>query len=237
MIIELLTQKGFVQGVDYSYENGVLTALEKVRMIDQEIYHEEVPEVLGAEGDVVEPAVPAYTEIIQVPETYLAPIPTLSQLKAEIISLNDPALIFAEFLKGKDISDDDSLNIDLFLKGDPTGFRFKNIPTPSIEELYDLIPSVNVSKEKERVKSERIAKGRADRLKCESALDLIAGYNRERELTIEQISQLQATFSQAEALLRSNRPDFAAQVIAAISADGVLVTEEMKSDVLEILNG
>jgi len=236
MIIELLTQKGFVQGVDYSYENGVLTALERTRDVEQIIYHEEVPEVLGAEGDVVEPAIPAYEEVIIVQETYLVQIPSLEELKRELVEQNDPALLISEYLKDKEVTDDDSLNIDLFLKGQG-GWRFQNVPAPSIDELYDLIVPVKEATEKERVKQERIAVGKRDRQKCETALDLIAGFNRERVLTIEQITQLQQTFSQAESLLRANRPDFASQVITAIVPDGVLITEEMKADVLEILNG
>jgi hypothetical protein len=236
MIIELLTQKGFVQGVDYSYENGVLTALQRTRLVDQEIDHEEVPAVLGAEGDVIEPAIPAWTEVIQVEETYTVQIPSLDQLKRELVAANDSALIISQYLKDKPVAEDDSLNIDLFLQGQG-GWRFQNIPAPSIDELFDLIVPVKEAQEKERIKAERIAAGRQDRQKCETALDLIAGFNRERVLTIEQITQLQQTFAQAESLLRANRPDFASQVITAIVPDEVLITSEMKADVLEILNG
>ena len=236
MIIELLTQKGFVQGVDYSYENGVLTALQRTRLVDQEIDHEEVPAVLGAEGDVIEPAIPAWTEVIQVEETYTVQIPSLDQLKRELVAANDSALIISQYLKDKPVAEDDSLNIDLFLQGQG-GWRFQNIPAPSVDELFDLIVPVKEAAEKERIKAERIAAGRQDRQKCETALDLIAGFNRERVLTIEQITQLQQTFAQAESLLRANRPDFASQVITAIVPDEVLITSEMKADVLEILNG
>ena len=83
--------------------------------------------------------------------------------------------------------------------------------------------------------SQRIQLGRQDRIKCEATLDLIAGYNRERSLTIEQITQMQSMFAQAESLLRANRPDFAAQVINAIEPDGVIITQEMKDDVLSLL--
>lgn len=145
MIIELLTQKGFVQGVDYSYENGVLTALQRTRLVDQEIDHEEVPAVLGAEGDVIEPAIPAWTEVIQVEETYTVQIPSLEQLKRELVAANDVALIISQYLKDKPVTDDDSLNIDLFLQGQG-GWRFQNIPAPSIDELYDLI-SISTAKQ------------------------------------------------------------------------------------------
>lgn len=153
MIIELLTQKGFVQGVDYSYENGVLTALQRTRLVDQEIDHEEVPAVLGAEGDVIEPAIPAWTEVIQVEETYTVQIPSLEQLKRELIAANDAALIISQYLKDKPVSEDDSLNIDLFLQGQG-GWRFQNIPAPSIDELYDLIPISTAKQNQAQINAE-----------------------------------------------------------------------------------
>lgn len=155
MIIELLTQKGFVQGVDYSYENGVLTALQRTRLVDQEIDHEEVPAVLGAEGDVIEPAIPAWTEVIQVEETYTVQIPSLEQLKRELVAANDPALIISQYLKDKPISEDDSLNIDLFLQGQG-GWRFQNIPAPSIDELFDLIPGTKSLAEQQKINEESL---------------------------------------------------------------------------------
>jgi hypothetical protein len=155
MIIELLTQTGFVQGVDYSYENGVLTALQRTRLVDQEIDHEEIPEVLGAEGDVIEPAVPAWTEVIQVEETYTVQIPSLEELKREIVSQNDPALIISEYLKGKPVSDEDSLNIDLFLAGQG-GWRFQNIPVPSGDELFDLIDTTKTKADQQKVNTESL---------------------------------------------------------------------------------
>jgi hypothetical protein len=81
----------------------------------------------------------------------------------------------------------------------------------------------------------KIQKGKADRIKCERVLDLVAGYNRDRELSIEQITQMQQSFSQAEAMLRANRPDFAKQLISAITPDEVLITTEMKNICLGLL--
>lgn len=236
MIIELLTQKGFVQGVDFSYENGVLTALQRTRLVDQEIDHEEIPAVLGAEGDVVEPAIPAYTEIIQVEETYFPEIPSLDSLKFEAVSKSDPTLLIGEYLQDKEVGEDDSLNVDLFLNGQG-GWRFANVPAPTMDELFELIEPTTDKYARQAELNRKRELGRLDRQKCESALDVIAGYNRERTLTIEQITQMQQTFAQAETLLRASRPDFASQVITAIVPDGELITQEMKDDVLGILNG
>jgi flagellar biosynthesis/type III secretory pathway protein FliH len=112
----------------------------------------------------------------------------------------------------------------------------------AIPKTYTLVEDAELLaqkqiKLKELEKQAKIAQGRADRAKCETALDLVAGYNRDRLLSMEQITQMQQMFAQAEALLRANRPDFAAQVISAIEPDGLLITQEMKDDVLSILQG
>jgi hypothetical protein len=214
MIIELLTQKGFVQNVDYSYENGELVALEQIRMVTQ------------IDEDT--------QEEVQVEEAFYADLPSLAELKLEAVRQSDPALLISEYLKGKPVSDDDSLNVELFLNGQG-GWRFAQVEAPSMDELFNLIQPVKQTMDIAQAKAERIAQGRADRAKCEMALDLVAGYNRQRSLSIEQITQMQSMFAQAEALLRANRPDFAAQVISAIEPDGVIITQEMKDDVLSVL--
>ena len=122
----------------------------------------------------------------------------------------------------------------MFLNGQG-GWRFSQVDAPSFSELFSLIEPVKQALEIAKVKQDKIESGRRDRQKCETALDYIAGYNREQNFTIEQITQMQQTFSQAESLLRANRPDFASQVISAIVVDGVIVTEELKQNVLEIL--
>lgn len=236
MIIELLTQKGFVQGVDYSYENGVLTALQRTRLVDQEIDHEEVPAVLGAEGDVIEPAIPAWTEVIQVEETYTVQIPSLDQLKRELVAANDSALIISQYLKDKPVAEDDSLNIDLFLQGQG-GWRFQNIPAPSIDELYDLIVPVKATMEIEAAKQAKLKAGADARRVCQDVLDYIAGSNLEKSLTIQQITELQSVLAAPEAALRAGRPTLAKQLINSIIPDGVLVSAEDKATALELLAG
>jgi hypothetical protein len=214
MIIELLTQKGFVQGVDYSYENGELVALEQTRMIAQ------------IDEDT--------QEEVHVEEAFYADLPSLASLKLEAVRKSDPALLIGEYLKDKEVSEDDSLNIELFLNGQG-GWRFAQVAAPSIDELFELIAPVTQAQAQQAALANQIASGRADRAKCETALDYIAGVNRSRALTIEQITQMQQAFAQAEALLRASRPDFATQVISAIVPDGELITQEMKDQVLAIL--
>ncbi len=83
----------------------------------------------------------------------------------------------------------------------------------------------------------KIKAGAYARMACQSVLDLVAGYNLDRELTLQQITQMQSTFANAEAALRAGRPTYAKSYISAISADGVLVTQEMKDLCLELLEG
>jgi hypothetical protein len=106
---------------------------------------------------------------------------------------------------------------------------YVNLPADYIIE--DITEEVNV---KLNIQA-KIQKGREDRRKCETVLDLIAGYNRDRQLSIEQITQMQQTFAQAESMLRASRPDFAKQIITSITPDGVLITQEMKDICLSIL--
>jgi len=198
MIIELLLQKGFVEGVDFSLENDTLTALPKIRMVDQEIEHPAVEEVLGAEGDVITPAQEAYTEVIQVEETYYEQLPSIESLKLELVKANDPAMLINEYLKGKDIAEDDSLNIELFLNGDSSGWRFANIAAPSVSELYDLIVPVN------NAISQQVINEQARKLLAESDYKVLRHIRQKAlseplTLTEEQYLQLELERSQAAA--------------------------------------
>lgn len=226
MIIELLTQKGFVQGVDYSFDNGEIVLLPKVRLIE----HAEVPAVLDAEGVEIEPAKPAYTE----EETYYESLPSLAELKAEAVRLSDPAMLIGEYLKGKQVFEEDSLNLDLFLSGQD-GWRFREVPAPSIDDLFNLIEPVKSALTAETLRRARINAGAAARIACEKVLDLIAGFNLEQSLSMEQITQMQQTFEMAERALRAGRPSLAKGAISMIEPDGVLVTAEMKTEALELL--
>lgn len=133
-ITQLLSQKGFIEGTDFSFSNGELIALPKIRQVEQLV--ETSPAVLDSEGLEISPAV---TELQLVDETYTEQIPELSSLKWELVRNADAAMLISEYLEGKERSDDDSLNIDLFLSGG-NGWRFANIPAPSVDELLALIP-------------------------------------------------------------------------------------------------
>jgi hypothetical protein len=153
MIIQLLQELGFAEGVDFSFENGELVALEKSRDVEQIIQHEEIPAVMDGEVEVT-PAVPAWTETVVVPEAYFEVLPALDELKRTLVLRNDPAFLIGEFLKDKSVSENDSLNVDLFLSGNSSGWRFENIPAPSIDELYASIPSTKAAINQQAINAE-----------------------------------------------------------------------------------
>lgn len=99
------------------------------------------------------------------------------------------------------------------------------------------IIDITSQEEIEAAKQAKIEAGKKAREICQSVLDLVAGYNLDRELTLEQITQMQTTFANAEAALRAGRPTYAKIFISAITADEVLVTQEMKNLCLELLEG
>jgi hypothetical protein len=130
------------------------------------------------------------------------------------------------------------------------GKRAYTIPSILDEQGVELSPAIDVSAEftveiidisaqleAEAQRQSKITTGKKAREACQSVLDLVAGYNLDRELTIQQITQMQSIFANAEASLRSGRPTYAKQFIVAIEADGVLVTQEMKDLCLELLEG
>lgn len=81
----------------------------------------------------------------------------------------------------------------------------------------------------------KIAIGKKAKEACQNVLDLISGYNLNRELTAEQISVMQTNFASIEKALQSGRPSLAKAYIAQIVPDEVLVTEEMKDMALLLL--
>jgi hypothetical protein len=173
MIIELLQSKGFTQDVDFSFDGEVLAALDKTRPVEQVIQHEEVPavfeevEILDENQESFDPpqfeqvevsaAIPAWEETITVQETYQEELPSLASLKLELVRSNDPAYLIGEYLKTQEAAEpDDSLNLELFLKGG-NGWRFANIPAPSVDELFDLIEISNADKSQAEINKESLA--------------------------------------------------------------------------------
>lgn len=68
---------------------------------------------------------------------------------------------------------------------------------------------------------------------CDEVLNLIAGINLERTLTAEQIDTMQATFASTFGMLSAGRPWTAKLLLIDITPDGTIVTEDMKTAILE----
>lgn len=66
----------------------------------------------------------------------------------------EAALLIEEFLKDKQKDEDDSLNIDLFLSGDLSGWRFKYVPAPSLEDLRALESQVSLKQLQKKINAE-----------------------------------------------------------------------------------
>jgi hypothetical protein len=114
---------------------------------------------------------------------------------------------------------------------------------PAIPASQEIIPGFTVQysditvelEEKERVDLQ-VAKGERSKNICDRALSLIRGYNG-TNLTDEQIMEMMTSFSTLNELLRNGWVAKALEIVTAIVPDEVLVSSQMKEDVLNILNG
>ena len=81
------------------------------------------------------------------------------------------------------------------------------------------------------------AKGAAARIACQNVLDLISGHNVNSALTTDQITTMTTTFAPIQQALLSNRPSLAKSLISVIIPDGIIVSQQIKDDVLaELIN-
>jgi len=106
------------------------------------------------------------------------------------------------------------------------------IPAEYTVEIEDITAE---SEAQERVTA-LIAQGEKTSKACKDAFNLIAGYNQFRQMTSEQKNEMTTLFAPiVQALKIYERPSVAKALVSAIVPDGVLVTEQMKADMLEVL--
>lgn len=96
--------------------------------------------------------------------------------------------------------------------------------------------AVKASKEARELVRVRKAKGMLARQMCEEALDTVAGHNIANSLTPAQKDQMETDFAPIMVKLSANRPAQARALIAAVAVDGVMVTQELKDELLEVLD-
>lgn len=135
-IKDVLTEKGFVEDVDYTLRGKEVVALEKTRMVDKIIDHPEIPEIKDENGVIIQEYKAAWQETIQVEEKFFPDIPSTERLMADCLKSVDVMAIVSHYLENHTRPQGD-LNIWLFLDGGD-GWRITNIPAPRIETLYDM---------------------------------------------------------------------------------------------------
>lgn len=233
MIIELLTEKGFVENLDFIYVDGALITLERFNTITTYVEHEAIPEILDDNDVVIQAAVEAWTETIETQESYFPTLPLIESLKKELIIRHDAALVIQEYLKDKVIGESDSLNIDLFLDGGE-GWHFENIPAPTIAELYESVANAAAAKATFDFINSKVLVGIANAEACKKVIAFIGGYNESRSLTVEQINSMRLTFETIKECLHDGMPKTAKILISAVEIDSI-TTQELKDGCLELL--
>ena len=129
-ILDLLKEKGFVEGVDFSLTNTTLTALEQSRVVQIP----EVPELKDEAGNIIREGVPAS----QKEEKYFKELPSVDSLMREALKRSGVAEKLVNNYIATKTAPEGSLNIHLFVEGGD-GWRLTNISAPSIESLYNQI--------------------------------------------------------------------------------------------------
>lgn len=102
------------------------------------------------------------------------------------------------------------------------------------EATYEGPSDISAEVLAEQEYQERVLLGVRDEKCCKEVKNLIGGWNRQRSLTAEQITQMITTFSTINLMLANDRPDSAKALISAISPDGVIVTQQMKDEILSV---
>lgn len=225
---KVLEKLGLIENVDFALTAESFEMLPKTRIV------EITPAVLDEEGNVITPAV---TE----EQTYTPDAPSLEQLAEAnnevLVDECDIVDLISLYLKGKDDLRDlenDSMNI---VENRIYFWGFKNIPAPSIAELASLVIDYKAKKEKENRIKQKIALGEMTDNACTSVFKLIQGYNVDRKLTKEQKDQMIVLFAPALQAISVRRPLELKKYIQSITPDGILVTDDIKEDILTILGG
>lgn len=241
LILETL---GYIEGVDFELTEGSFNMLSKTVNVTNIIYHEAVPAVEATydeEGNELTPyvpEVPAYEEEVVTQETVevAPPSPELIQETWDNIRIGDLAitdLILAYLSDKQELkTENDKMAIG---KNRIISWLFENIPQPTVTELADLAQTFRETRETQARIKRLLEKGRVTDDACNTAFQLIQGYNVDRELTSAQKTEMESLFAPALQIIAAKRPGMLKAYISSIVPDGVLVTEQMKSDVLEVL--
>lgn len=116
----------------------------------------------------------------------------------------------------------------------------EHIITQNDTDLLDSLESSGVTWDNEQstktTKENRRKLGAQARAITDELLDTIAGFNIENNLTSEQIDQLQTDHGSMLNALQAMRPALFKTMLLTVTPDGVLVTQDMKDELLDILS-
>lgn len=113
------------------------------------------------------------------------------------------------------------------------GVEYTSYKIPS--EFSYTIEDITAEVEKQNRIQAKLAIGQITDKACNDAFMYIQGANVERELTSEQKTQMVSLFAPALQAIQVKRPGQLKAYINSITPDEVLITTEMKEDLLEIL--
>ena len=103
------------------------------------------------------------------------------------------------------------------------------------QAVYDAyLIEMDIREQREILESKKQI-GQKVRSMCDSALDVIIGYNVARSFTPEQQNQMKAIYADIFQALKDYQPATAKALIQAVEVDDVLTTQSMKDDVLKEL--
>lgn len=105
------------------------------------------------------------------------------------------------------------------------------IPSDFSVEIKDITEEI----EKQDRINKKIALGELTDNACNTVFKYIQGANVERKLTSEQKTQMTTLFAPALQAIQVKRPAVLKNYIQSITPDGILLTDEIKADILEIL--
>ena len=86
--------------------------------------------------------------------------------------------------------------------------------------------------QKNKLRQDRIVRGKIAKEKCDNALALVAGFNLDAEKTEEEIDAMEAEFSLVLDALNKRRPEKAKRLIMLVEKEELA---ELKSEILEVL--
>jgi len=223
---KVLEKLGLIENVDFA-----LTA-ESFEMLPKQVEVEISHAVLDEEGNVVSPAV---TEM----QSFTPAAPSVEVLEATwneiLVDEFEIQELIEKYLEDKAPLRDpenDSINI---VNNRIYSWGFVNIPAPTLGDLA----VITTNYKQEKIKKDRIANkiliGQITDKACNDAFTYIQGANIDRNMTSAQKTEMATLFAPALQAIQVKRPGQLKAYIASITPDEVLITTEMKEDLLEIL--